>query len=228
MESATTDATQAEALLAAREEERSRIAQEIHDGPAQALANLLFQVGLVERLMTSDREAAERALAELRSELERQILELREVIHLLQPPLDLAQDLDEALRDAAAELAGHGRVVRLELDAVADDLTPHQRGVVLRVAQEALRNVARHAHAHQVVVATGRDAAAAGAAWWLEVRDDGRGLSDQEPASGERRHHFGLRFMRERAELIGAQLTIGPGADRGTTVRLTIPQAQRR
>jgi two-component system sensor histidine kinase UhpB len=93
-------------------------------------------------------------------------------------------------------------------------LTEQQELVVYRVAQEALTNVARHAEADRAQLRLERDGNSA----VLTVRDDGRGL---DPARGSSSH--GIRGMRERAMLIGAELAIGPAPRRGTEVKLTIP-----
>jgi len=93
-----------------------------------------------------------------------------------------------------------------------------QRTVALRVAQEALQNVRKHAAASHVVVATRRD----GDGWVLEIRDDGRGFEIGAVAARGRRN-FGLQFMRERAELIGARFDVRSRPDGGTIVRLAIP-----
>ena len=86
------------------------------------------------------------------------------------------------------------------------------------MAQEALQNVRKHASASTVTVSTALD----GDSWILEVRDDGRGF-DAGAVAARGRSNFGLQFMRERAELIGARLDIRSRPDGGTVVRLAIP-----
>jgi signal transduction histidine kinase len=87
----------------------------------------------------------------------------------------------------------------------------------MRVAQEALQNVRKHAGARNVVVTTRQEPGA----WVLEVRDDGRGF-DIAAVAARGRRNFGLTFMRERAELIGAQLDVRSRPEGGTVVRLAI------
>ncbi len=99
-------------------------------------------------------------------------------------------------------------------------LTDGQRTVALRVAQEALQNVRKHAGASWVAVATRIE----DGEWVLEVRDDGRGF-DVGAVAARGRRNFGLQFMRERAELIGARLDVRSRPEGGTVVRLAVPMA---
>ncbi len=144
--------------------------------------------------------------------------------------------LDEALREHAATLERSSMLkVRMDLQAPADALSVAEQTVVLRVAQEALRNVRKHAGTGRVSVATRLDevpdeeeGAARVARWVLEVSDDGKGFDVEQVMSDPGwRRHFGLRFMRERAALIGARLEIGSGPSAGTTIRLSIDRAER-
>jgi two-component system nitrate/nitrite sensor histidine kinase NarX len=94
--------------------------------------------------------------------------------------------------------------------------------VVLRVVQEALQNVRKHAAATNVVV---RSLAEDGQ-WVLEIRDDGRGF-DTAAVAARGRRNFGLQFMRERAELISARFEVRSRPDAGTIVMLAIPQMRK-
>ena len=94
--------------------------------------------------------------------------------------------------------------------------------MVLRVVQEALQNVRKHAGATNVVVATMLD----GGEWVLEVRDDGRGF-DTGAVAARGRRNFGLQFMRERAELVGARFEVRSRPEAGTVVRLAVPMTQK-
>jgi two-component system sensor histidine kinase UhpB len=101
----------------------------------------------------------------------------------------------------------------LDVPKQMDNLPPEVEQCYYRVAQEALENVVRHADAQRVSVSLRQ----AGGRLTLQVSDDGLGFEDQEVASEER---FGLRGMRERAELIGGVLTVESHAGQGATVRL--------
>jgi two-component system sensor histidine kinase DegS len=218
------DPQTAMALLAAHEEERARLAEELHDGPAQAFANAIFQVQLVERALREEPAAAAAELASLHQLLERELDTLRGYINQLRPSLGEAIGLEDALSDSASAIGQRsGLPIEVRLDAPGEHLHTAAQTVVLRVAQEALRNIAKHAAASRAWVHTREEDGGDGERWWiLEVGDDGRGFDYQTVAANPNRRHFGLRFMRERAELLGSSLAIESHHAAGTVVRLTI------
>lgn len=217
------------ALLSAHEQERSRLAEELHDGPAQAFANALFQAQLVERALREEPATAAVELASLRTLLERELDTLRGYINQLRPSLGEAVGLDDALRDSASAISQRsGLPIEMRLEATDAHLHAAARTVVLRVAQEALRNIAKHASASRAWVHTREGVAPDGSrTWLLEVGDDGRGFDYTTVAANPNRRHFGLRFMRERAELLGSSLAIESHHAAGTVVRLTIALEER-
>ena len=217
------------ALLNAHEQERSRLAEELHDGPAQAFANAIFQTQLVERALREEPAAAAAELASLRTLLEQELDTLRGYINQLRPSLAEAMGLDEALRDSASAISQRsGLPIELRLDAAGTNLHAAARTVVLRVAQEALRNITKHASASRAWVHTSEGVAPDGShRWVLEVGDDGRGFDYDTVTANPNRRHFGLRFMRERAELLGSSLAIESHHAAGTIVRLTIALEER-
>jgi two-component system sensor histidine kinase DegS len=205
-------------ILEAREQERTRLAQEIHDGPAQTIANAFFEVDYVERLMDRDTRMARTEIRHLREVMRRELSEVRGFIAQLRPAALDAAGLDGAIRQAVASFtAGTGTRAETSLEGDADRLTDMQRMVVLRVLQEALQNTRRHADARTVAI----ESSDAGGAWTLEVRDDGRGF-DSDAVGASERPNFGLQFMRERAELVGGTVIVRSRPGAGTTVRLVI------
>jgi two-component system sensor histidine kinase DegS len=210
-------------IVEAQEAERARLAQEIHDGPAQSFANAIFQAEYAERISASDPVATTAEIRMLRDVLSRELDNLRGFISQLRPPLHDELGLDGAIEDAAADLrAMTALTVTTELQAPNDALGDHQRTVALRVTQEALQNVRKHADATTVIVSTG----VVDDAWILEIRDDGRGF-DVGAVAARGRRNFGLQFMRERAELIDARFDVRSRPDGGTVVRLAIPTGAR-
>ena len=228
------DPSMAMALLAAQEQERSRLAEELHDGPAQALANAIFQTELVDRAVRDNPDAARTELLALRQMLERELDVLRGYINQLRPSLGEAAGLDDALRDSANAMSQRtGLPVDLRLEASDGELHQAARTVVLRVAQEAMRNIAKHSGATRAWVrtfVTREDGAnEPDSRWVLEVGDNGRGFDLDTVAANPNRRHFGLRFMRERSELLlGSQLSIQTSPAAGTVVRLTIDPREER
>lgn len=206
-------------VLEALDAERARIGREIHDGPAQALTNAIFEVDDIERLIERDPSAAMVGLRQLRALLRRELANVREFISELRPATVDAAGLDVALVDAVDGLRSATRMgVTTDLRAPSDRLDDRQRTVVLRVAQEALQNVRKHAGAATVMVSTD----VTGDEWTLEIRDDGRGF-DMGTVAKRGHRNFGMQVMNERAELIGARFDVRSRPDGGTVVRLAIP-----
>jgi signal transduction histidine kinase len=211
-------------VLEAQEQERAQLAEELHDGPAQALSNATFQVEIVDRALRVDPAAAGAELRLLRQLLDREMSQMRAFINELRPAMESDHSLWEALHDAAARLTSEtGIAVEVDLAAPEGLLDQVQRTAVLRVALEALRNCRKHSAAGHVRVATWLAEDGSGPpGWLLEVHDDGRGFAVDEVLEGTSRRHFGLRFMRERAQLVGATLEIVSGQETGTSVRLRL------
>ncbi|HYX11236.1 MAG TPA: ATP-binding protein [Candidatus Acidoferrum sp.] len=209
-------------IVEAQESERSRLAQEVHDGPAQTLSNAIFQVEYIDRVLDTDLTAARTELRFLRDLLRRELDAVRTFISQLRPPVLDELGLDGAISDAMGRTTAlTGLAISSDLGAPSDRLTSAQQTVVLRVVQEALQNVRKHGAASAVTVATAIEKDD----WVLTVRDDGRGF-DVGAVAARGRRNFGLQFMRERAELIGASLEVHSRPDGGTLVRLAIPMGE--
>lgn len=209
-------------IVEAQEAERSRLAQEIHDGPAQVLSNAIFQVEYIERVIDHDDQQARTELRFLREQLRRELGSVRTFISQLRPPVLDELGLDGAIADAVARTTAlTGLAITTELGAPTDRLNETQQTVVLRIVQEALQNVRKHGGASSVVVSSLVD----GADWVLMVRDDGRGF-DAGAVAARGRRNFGLQFMQERAELVGARFEVQSRPDGGTIVRLAIPMGE--
>jgi two-component system sensor histidine kinase UhpB len=197
--------------LLVQEGERQRIARELHDEVGQTLTGVMLQVeGLAATIPDQSRDQ----LDELRETARHGTEEVRRIVRRLRP--EALEDL--GLQSALAALAtAIGEQARLRIERRLEPRLPlsqEQELVVYRIAQEALTNVARHAEAAQVHLELERTSEHV----VLTVRDDGRGLPPDAFGSSE-----GIRGMRERAMLIGAQLTIAEPPSGGTEVRLSIP-----
>lgn len=198
--------------LAAEEDERHRIAQELHDQVGQQLTVVLLGLKQVEQ------QAPASLVPELelvRESVRAGLDDVRRVARELRPGVLDDLGLHSALAALATGFTTHGgAVVRRSIAPGLPTLPPATELVVYRVAQEALTNVARHAGAQQVELTLRR----VGDRVVLGVEDDGRGLGAD--ASGA-----GLRGMRDRARSVGGELEISGTPGRGTTVRLSVPVA---
>ena len=207
-------------IVEAQEAERTRLAREVHDGPAQALSNAIFQVEVVQRLLDRDEQLARAELAQLRDVLSRELRGVRAYLSQLRPPA--LADLGLTGADLGGgrpgrDRAGHPRPRRAGGWRGQRCLRP-SRSLPFGSSRKPFRTHASMASRRTIRVRMARDTTG----WVVEVRDDGRGFdADEPPVSGRR--HFGLQFMRERAELIGAQFEVRSSPNLGTAVRMTIP-----
>ena len=200
------------ATLRAQEEERARVARDLHDEVNQSLTGLLLR-------LEAAREAAppgmEAELAETKALANQAMRDVDHLVWQLRPTALDDLGLAAAIGGQVEQL-GRGEIAaRLETEGDFSDLGDDQQLVVYRVAQEALNNAVRHSEAQRVEVRLGRDEDGGVV---LEVSDDGRGFAFDESQRG-----LGIGGMRERALLVGAELTIESRPGAGTTVRLTVP-----
>jgi len=212
----------AQRVLESLEAERERLYRDVHDGPAQVLANAIFEVDYLERI-------AERAPAELRQTLRSELGTLRgqfrasldsvrAMIYDLRPPELAELGLADAMRNYASEWETRcGIKVSSKLDTGETALTPQQELAVYRVLQEALQNVHKHAQAAAVGIVWQKSAGS----WVLHVTDDGVGFDLVKAA--RRAKSVGLLSMRERASLIGGSLQIQSSPGKGSAVTLQLP-----
>ncbi len=209
-------------IVEAQEAERTRLAREVHDGPAQALSNAVFQVEVVERMLAREPVLAAAELRLLRELLRRELGDVRAFISQLRPPILADLGLEGAIREAAEGMTSlFGIPVDVEVDPGIRELGEAIETVILRIVQEALQNVRRHADARRASIRAAHD----DGSWVVEVRDDGRGF-DVGAVAARGRRNFGLQFMRERAELIGAEFEVRSRPDGGTVVRIAIPRGE--
>jgi len=198
------------AALRAQEEERARIARDLHDEVNQSLTGLLLRLEAV-------REAAppelEEELEETKSLANQAMRELLSLARQLRPTALDDLGLAAAIAGQVEQVKRSGVAAELVTDGDLSDLDSDVQLVVYRVAQEALSNAARHSGAERISVRLGR--AAEGVE--LEVSDDGRGFAFDDSERG-----LGIAGMRERALLRGGDLTIESRPGHGTTVSLRV------
>ena len=205
--------------LTAMEEERRRIALELHDDTAQRLSALLLMLRIATELESADERLE--VLDNVREQLLEAAESVRRIARGLRPP---------ALSDAglAAAIRGHVRDVeratriRMQLDLAAVDhlLTPDEALVVYRVVQEAVANCIRHSGAGRAEISVNRVEDRVR----TTIHDDGRGF---DPRDLDADRGLGLLGMQERAQMVGAVLEVDSAPGKGTIIRLDMPVSRR-
>jgi signal transduction histidine kinase len=202
------------------EDERMRIARDMHDGPAQLLANLVLKAEIVERVFDLDREAAMAELADFKATVRIALEETRKLIFDLRPMTLDDLGLVPTLRKYVVDFErSSGMRARLNVVGAERRLPGDLEGSVFRIVQEAMTNARKHSGGDtvDVTITIGPQRVVAG------VRDNGRGFdvaAAQELA--ERTDHLGLVSMRERAGLENGVLDITSLPGHGTQVRVSI------
>ena len=202
---------------AASQEERNRLARDLHDSIKQQIFVIQTAAATAEARLPADRAGTEQAIAQIRSSAREAMVELEVMLDQLRAaPLENV-GLVEALRKQCEALGFRtGATVTFTPDALppSDELPPGAQQAVFRIAQEALANVARHARASNVRVQIG---STDDGELRLIVEDDGAGFDPAAPARG-----MGLSNMRARAAEVGGSIAVESRTG-GTTVRLIIP-----
>ncbi len=199
--------------------ERALLARELHDSIAQSLAFLKIQVQLLRSAIAkNDTEKTGLALGELDSGLRESIADVRELLLHFRTRTQ-ADDIDRAVQETLQKFQ-HQTGLQVSRRTTGEGL-PLPQDVqihVLHVLQEALSNVRKHAGARSVAIEIHK-----GESWRFVVRDDGAGFDE----GGQRSElQVGLKIMRERADQIGASVTVDSAVGQGTTVTLRVPGTQ--
>jgi len=211
-------------IILAQEEERRRLARDIHDGPAQSLSNLLLKTELCDRLIDTDSAAAKKELAELKEMIRSSIREIRKVIFDLRPmsldDLGLISTITQYAEDFERE---NGVNVELKIKG---DPPSRIKSVVevaaFRIIQEALNNILKHAHAKNVAICL----EFLDKMLNIRINDDGVGFNAEAVVNRGDSHHesgFGLYSMKERVHLLNGHLDIISFPNKGTTIFASIP-----
>lgn len=198
-------------------EERKRLAREIHDGLAQALGFLKLQAAQTRNyLARQEYDRARQAIDQYYATLNEAYRDARQAIDGLRVGLDqegIQGWLEETAQEFQEMVDLPVIIRRMESNT---PIAPEIHAQLIRIVQEALSNIRKHAQAGQITL----DCFEADGDLWIEVNDDGVGFSPDE-LTGPSRH--GLRGMRERADLIGADFQVISQVGQGTTVRVRLP-----
>lgn len=214
-------------IIRAQEEERSRIARELHDGINQMLASIMYRLHTLRVPRRSENHEAESgdAMNAIARDLEKTIEEVKRISHHLHPKVFDNLGFEAAVRALCDEF---GKRTHMTIEYSFGDLLAALSSdtglVVYRIIQEALRNIETHAHAQHVSI----EAARIDSKLRIVIQDNGRGFDNEATASNtEHQRGLGLTTMKERAAAIGGSLEIQSAPTHGTRVVLQIPREPR-
>ncbi len=208
--------------IEAQEAERQRLAQQMHDGPAQSLTNLILQAEIVERLFENNPERARAELGSLKTSANVTFQRVRDFIFGLRPMMLDDLGLIPTLRRYGQTFEAKNKLP-LTLTLNGDrTLPPYVEVTIFRAMQELLTNAARHANAAHAQVTVDLEAEPI----LVSVDDDGSGFNVNEVMTRVRASGTsGLGTLEKRVEMLGGKITYSSGTGRGTHVRVQIPSA---
>jgi len=207
-------------IIKAQEEERLRVAREIHDGPAQSMANVVLRAEICEKLMALEPEKVKEELHDLKAMVKESLQEVRKIIFNLRPMVLDDLGLIPTLRRFISELQKHTKLT-IELVVLGGDnqrLPNTLEVAVFRIIQEALNNICKHAQAQRCLVKLEM----LPKRLHILVSDDGCGF-DPDLSANAKTESFGLLGMRERVELLKGEMEITSAPGSGSEIQIMIP-----
>jgi signal transduction histidine kinase len=207
-------------IVTAREEERRRLRRDLHDGLGPQLASQTLGLEAVDQLLESDPVKAHQLLASLKQNSHEAISDVRRLVYDLRPPTLDDLGLVGALQQSAARLESNGLRFVFEVEEPLPELPAAVETAVYRIVQEALTNVARHAHATRATVTLQQIDHQLVATLVATVEDNGVGLAAGQPSG------VGLQSMQERAAELNGRFLIASTPKEGTKVSVWLPLRQ--
>ncbi len=209
-------------IILAQEEERKRISREIHDGPAQLMANLALRTEIVERMLGKQEYGrVQEEVADLKKQVRFSLEEIRKVIFNLRPMALDDLGLIPTLRKYTRDYEDKNRIRTVfETRGKEYRLSSAMEAAVFRLIQEALTNAAKHGDPTHVVVEIAYQTQLVK----ISIRDNGSGFNTEILEQKANQHtHFGLIGMRERVELLEGRMEIESAENQGTKIVIHIP-----
>jgi two-component system sensor histidine kinase DegS len=203
-------------IIQAQEEERRRLARDIHDGPAQSIANLVFRVELTQKLIDKDLDKARQELEELKNLIRMSMQDVRKIIYNLRPmsldDLGLVPTLKRYIDNFVDQA---GIIIDFKVTGTRKRLSGTYEVTIFRLIQEALNNIFKHAQASsgKVRLEYGSDSIN------ILVSDDGIGFDNREIDEEK----YGLISMKERCNLLGGSINIESEVNKGTIIKVRLP-----
>jgi PAS domain S-box-containing protein len=207
-------------ILSAQEDERKKISRELHDVIAQTLTGINVQLSALKKDMVQNPKAFDRSIAHTQRLVEKSVNIVHEFARELRPAVLDDLGLIPALHSFVKLFSERTRIhVDLKVFAGVEQLDTAKRTVLFRVAQEALTNVSRHAHASRVEVSIQRltDVIC------MKIKDDGKSFQVERVLRSRGGKHLGLLGMRERLEMVGGHFDVESATGKGTTITALIP-----
>lgn len=205
-------------IIEAQEEERRRVSREIHDGPAQSMANVVMRAELADRMISQGNiDDAKKELHNLKKAVRHSLSDVRRIIYDLRPMALDDLGLVPALR-RFVEAYGDQKRFSIEFQTTGTEirLPTSLEVAIYRLVQESMNNISKHAQAHKVLIRL----EFGGNKTDISIEDDGIGFSEEEVLRGK---SFGLLGMRERVRLLQGDLNIDSEPRKGTKIKISIP-----
>lgn len=207
-------------IIKAQEEERKRVAREIHDGPAQLLANIVMRAEYILKLVDIEPYSVKVELISLQELVRQSLQDVRKIIFDLRPmvldDLGLVSALHRYIDDYKKQYKINAEFVFF---GKQERLSPTVEAALFRVVQEALNNVQKHARAHQVIVKLEQ----LNNKITVSVRDDGMGFDINSVTKNKTRECYGLINMRERTQILQGEFKITSTPGQGTVITIVLP-----
>jgi signal transduction histidine kinase len=206
-------------ILSAQEDERKKISRELHDVIAQTLTGINVRLSALKKEAATNTKGLDRNIARTQQLVEKSVSIVHEFARELRPAVLDDLGLIPALHSFVKLFSKRTRIrVHLKIFAEVEHLDIVRRTVLFRVAQEALTNVSRHAHASRVEVSIQRLADGI----CMKIKDDGKSFQVERMLRSDGRKHLGLLGMRERLEMVGGHFDVKSAPGKGTTITALI------
>ena len=212
-------------IIKAQEDERQRVARDIHDGPAQLMSNVVLKAEICERMIDIDLEKAKEELQNLKRIVRESLQDVRKIIYNLRPmSLDDLGLIPTLQRYILTFQEDSGIAVSFKTRGAFDDIKPVISLTVFRIVQESISNITKHANAQNVTISL----EFLDKELRLYIFDDGKGFNVEKlnVRSDDISCGFGLISMRERVELLGGELSISSKPGKGTWLNIVISLIQ--
>lgn len=207
-------------IIKAQEEERKRVAREIHDGPAQLLANIVMRAEYILKLMEVEPRSVKTELVRLQELVRQSLQDVRKIIFDLRPmvldDLGLVPAMHRYIDDFKKQYSINAEFIFF---GKQERLSPPVEVALFRVIQEALNNVQKHARAKQVLVKMEQLSSKI----TVLIRDDGRGFDIESVGKSKNRECYGLINMRERTQILNGEFKIASTPGKGTVITIVVP-----